>query len=111
MAEQTSPASLHKLIFDTDALIWYLRGYEKARSFIEEVPHERRALSLFTLMELLQGCRNQHEASDVKAFIAENISLVVHPDEIISRRAIFVRTACVLSRPSRRGRNHGCDGF
>jgi len=88
MAEQASPPSLHKVIFDNDVLVWYLRGFEKARRFIENVPHERRALSSLTFMELLQGCRNQQEARQVKAFISENISLVIHPDEIISRRAI-----------------------
>jgi predicted nucleic acid-binding protein len=88
MAEQSSPPSLHKVIFDTDVLVWYLRGFDKARRFIENVPHERRALSSLTFMELLQGCRNQQEGRQVKAFISENISLVIHPDEIISRRAI-----------------------
>jgi predicted nucleic acid-binding protein len=56
MAEQTSPPSLHKVIFDTGVLVWYLRGFEKARRFIENLAHERRALSSLTLMELLQGC-------------------------------------------------------
>jgi predicted nucleic acid-binding protein len=88
MAEQASPASAHKVIFDTDVLIWYLRGLERARRFIEDVAHERRALSSLTLMELLQGCRNRQEARDVKVFIAENIFLMIHPDEIICRRAI-----------------------
>lgn len=41
-----------------------------------------------TFMELLQGCRNLQEAREVKSFISENISLLIHPDEIISRRAI-----------------------
>ena len=49
------------VIFDTDVLIWYLRGHEKARRFIEDVAHERRAVSSLTFMELLQGCRNQEE--------------------------------------------------
>jgi predicted nucleic acid-binding protein len=88
MAEEASGASLHKVIFDTDVLVWYLRGLEKARRFIEDVAHERRALSSLTFMELLQGCRNQQEAHEVKAFVSENISFVIHPDEIISRRAI-----------------------
>jgi predicted nucleic acid-binding protein len=88
MAEQASPPSLHKVIFDTGGFVWYLCGFEKARRFIENVPHERRALSSLTFMELLQGCRNQPEGRQVKAFISENISLVIHPDEIISRRAI-----------------------
>lgn len=41
-----------------------------------------------TFMELLQGCRNLQEAREVKSFISENISLLIHPDEIISRTAI-----------------------
>ena len=88
MAEPASPASVHKVIFDTDVLIWYLRGYQKARRFIEDVAHERRALSSLTFMELLQVCRNQQEGRQLKAFISENISLLIHPDEIICRRAI-----------------------
>ena len=88
MAEQSSSASLQKVIFDTDVLIWYLRGYEKSRRFIEAVAHERRALSSLTFMELLQGCRNQEETHQVRAFVSENISFVIHPDESISRRAI-----------------------
>jgi predicted nucleic acid-binding protein len=30
----------------------------------------------------------RREAREVKAFVSENFSLVIHPDEIISRRAI-----------------------
>lgn len=88
MAEKPSPAALQKVAFDTDVLIWYLRGNEKARRFIELVPHQQRALSSLTFMELLQGCRNQEEARQVKAFISENIFFVIHPDEAISVRAI-----------------------
>jgi hypothetical protein len=104
MAEQASPPSLYRVIFDTDVLVWYLRGFEKARRFIENVPDERRALSYLT--ELLQGCRNQQEGRQVKAFISENISLVIHPDEIISRRAGFVRAPRVFSWTSRSGRDY-----
>ena len=39
-------------------------------------------------MELLQGCRNQAEARQVKAFVSDNIPLILHPDEPVSRRAI-----------------------
>jgi predicted nucleic acid-binding protein len=88
MAEQTSPAPVHKVIFDTDVLIWYLRGHETARRFIENIAYERRMLSSLTLMELLQGCRNRQEAREVRTFVSENMSLVIHPDETISRRAI-----------------------
>ena len=55
---------------------------------MDSVPHQQRVLSSLTFMELLQGCRNQEEARQVKAFFSENVSLVIHPDEVISRRAI-----------------------
>lgn len=88
MAEKPSPAAAQKVAFDTDVLIWYLRGNEKGRRFIERVPHQQRVVSSLAFMELLQGSRNQEEARQIKAFISENISLVVHPDEAISVRAI-----------------------
>lgn len=90
MAERPSQAAVQKVVFDTDVLIWYLRGNDRAHRFMELVPHQQRMLSSLTFMELLQGCRNQEEARQAKAFITENISLVIHPDEIISRRAIVL---------------------
>lgn len=88
MAERPSPPAVQKVVFDTDVLIWYLRGNDRARRFMELVPYQQRVLSSLSFMELLQGCRNREEARQVKAFISENISLVNHPEETISRRAI-----------------------
>ncbi len=88
MVEKPSAAAVQGVVFDTDVLIWYLRGNGKARRFLELVPHQQRALSSLTFMELLQGCRNQEEGQQLRSFIAENISLVIHSDEITSRRAI-----------------------
>lgn len=88
MAEASASAAVHQIIFDTDVLIWYLRGNEKARRFLAQVPHPQRALSSLVVMELLQGCRNQEEARQVKAFIFDNIPTVFHPSESVSRRAI-----------------------
>jgi len=88
MAERPSQAAVQKVVFDTDVLVWYLRGNDRARRFMALVPYQQRILSSLTFMELLQGCRNQEEARQVKVFISDNIPLVIHPDEIISRRAI-----------------------
>jgi predicted nucleic acid-binding protein len=88
MAEGSAGTAIQKIIFDTDVLIWYLRGNDKARRFLEHVPLPQRAISSLTLMELLQGCRNQSEAQQVKAFVANNIPLVLYPDEFVFRRAI-----------------------
>jgi predicted nucleic acid-binding protein len=88
VAEEPAGAPLQKVVFDTDVLIWYLRGHEKARRFLAQVPYRQRALSSLTFMELLQSCRNQQEAQQVKAFISDNIPGVLHPDESVSRRAL-----------------------
>jgi hypothetical protein len=56
--------------------------------FVARVPSGNRAISSLTLMELLQGCRNHAEMRQVKHFVVENVPLVVHPDEAVSRRAI-----------------------
>src|SRR3989304_1379485 len=70
-AKTLSKATVQTVVFDTDVLIWYLRGNDKARRFMELVPHQQRALSSLTFMELLQGGRNQEEARQVKAFITK----------------------------------------
>ena len=88
MGEQAPAAAARAVVFDTDILIWYFRGHERARRFMARFPHPRRAVSSLTVMELLQGCRNQEETRQVRTFVAENIPRVLHPDEPVSRRAI-----------------------
>lgn len=88
MAEESARAAISQVVFDTDVLIWYLRGNEKARRCLEQVSYPQRAICSLTLMELLQGCRNQAEARQVRAFLGENVPTVFHPNEAISRRSI-----------------------
>ena len=76
------------MIVDTDILVWYFRGDDAARRFLARIPFPDRAVSALTVMELLQGCRDQREARDMAAFVSENLAAVIHPDEAISRRAI-----------------------
>jgi predicted nucleic acid-binding protein len=45
-------------------------------------------VSALTVMELLQGCRDQREARHMAVFASENLAAVIHPDEAISRHAI-----------------------
>ena len=49
------------MLVDTDVLIWYLRGNERAREAIESLPSF--SVSVVTYMELVQGMRNQQELS------------------------------------------------
>ena len=88
MGEQAASTAARTVVFDTDVLIWYFRGHDRARRFLARVAHAQRAVSSLTVMELLQGCRNQEEMRHARAFVAENIPRLLHPDERVSQRAI-----------------------
>ncbi len=57
------------MIFDTDILIWYLRGNPKAAAAIDE--SSNRAISLVTFMELLQGAKSKSETHQIKRFLKD----------------------------------------
>lgn len=72
------------MIIDTDVMIWFLRGNEKARDLVmDKMPF---SISVVTYMELVQGMRNKQELEKMKqAFkkmdvevipVNENISLL-----------------------------------
>jgi predicted nucleic acid-binding protein len=52
------------MIFDTDVLIWALRGSPQAARAIETA--ENRALSIVSFMELLQGARSKLEGGQIR---------------------------------------------
>lgn len=87
MAEQTSATPLYPVVFDTDVLIWYLRGSEKALRAIDAIAYSRRAISVLSVMELTQGCRNAAEIREVKLFVSENFAQVLYLNETVCRRA------------------------
>jgi hypothetical protein len=88
MERQGARATTRPVVFDTDVLIWYFRGHAKARRFLGGIARERRAVSSLAVMELIQGCRTRDEIEQVTTFLAENVPLLLHPDEHVSRRAI-----------------------
>jgi predicted nucleic acid-binding protein len=57
------------MLVDTDVLIWALRGSEKAAQALDEA--ERRAISVVTYMELLQGAQDKREVKSIKSFLAD----------------------------------------
>ncbi len=53
------------MIIDTDVLIWFLRGNEKAKeTVINAIPF---SISVVTYMELVQGMRNKAEFEQMKS--------------------------------------------
>ena len=56
------------MLFDTDVLIWALRGSEKAARAIDD--EEDRFISAVNYMELMQGARDKREQTLIKQFLA-----------------------------------------
>ncbi len=73
------------MLFDTDVLIWYLRGNHRAAQAINRADH--RALSTITYMELLQGARNKAELQTIKSFLRDIAFDTVALSENIGHRA------------------------
>lgn len=57
------------MVFDTDVLIWVLRGHVKAANVVDAA--STRATSVVTYMELLQGARDKREIRAIKSFLVD----------------------------------------
>lgn len=73
------------MLVDTDVLIWYLRGQEKAAQFLNALP--ALTLSAVNYMELVQGCRSKDELARLKKDLAARKARVLPITEAISARA------------------------
>jgi predicted nucleic acid-binding protein len=73
------------MLFDTDVLIWVLRGNQEAAQAVEKAP--LRQISVVTYMELLQGARNRREIRTVKAFLADCAFQMLPLTENVGHRA------------------------
>jgi len=76
------------MLIDTDVLIWYLKGNEKARLAIENLP--AFLISVITYMELVQGMRNQHELRELRRALKDWKANILYIDEEISSKAMFL---------------------
>ena len=73
------------MIFDTDVLIWCLRGNAKAARVIEAA--EDRAISIVNYMELIQGARGRREMSLIRSFLKDLDFRTLPLSEAIGHRA------------------------
>ena len=74
------------MLFDTDVLIWFLRGHPRAATLVDRAAD--RSVSVVTYMELLQGARNKQEIKTIKSFLTEFAFRVVPLTENIGHRAL-----------------------
>ena len=75
------------MIIDTDVLIWYMKGNEKAYKAIEIA--NNFFISVVTYMELVQGMRNKKELNSLRRSIHSWDAKVLYISEEISSKAMF----------------------
>lgn len=89
------------MIFDTDILIWFLRGDRKAARLIGS--QSDRAISAVSAMELLQGARSRDEIKTIHQFMRRTGMRLIPVNEPISHVALSLIEAYALSAGLRAG--------
>jgi len=75
------------MVIDTDVLIWYMKGNEKAYKAIEN--SKNFFISVVTYMELVQGMRNKNELNNLRSALHVWNSKILYISEEISIKAMF----------------------
>jgi predicted nucleic acid-binding protein len=75
------------MVIDTDVLIWYMKGNEKAQRAIENSTNF--FVSVVTYMELVQGMRNKKELNNFRKALHVWNSEILYISEEISVKAMF----------------------
>lgn len=75
------------MFIDTDVLIWYMRGNEKAFRVVDKM--NGFYISVVTYMELVQGLRNKKEMIELRKAIRDWHAKIVVINEEISTKAMF----------------------
>ncbi len=75
------------MIVDTDVIIWYLKGNEKAYQVIES--SHNFFISVVTYMELVQGMRNKDELKNLRKALHAWNAQILYISEEISTKAMF----------------------
>jgi predicted nucleic acid-binding protein len=83
------------MLVDTDVLIWYMRGSEKARQAIRTA--SGFSVSVVTYIELVQGLRNKQELNTLRSSFKRLGVDVVYINEEISTKAMFLVEQYYLS--------------
>ncbi len=75
-------------IVDTDVIIWYMRGNDKAAVILENLTNIM--LSAVTYMELVQGMRNKAELSSLETTLSTWNATTIPINEDISNQALML---------------------
>lgn len=86
---------IYDKLIDTDVLIWYLRGNQKAYELIHNM--DDFSISSVTYMELVQGMRNKDELRILQKTLRQWNVKTIYINEEISARALFLVEEFFLS--------------
>ncbi|GAB6909792.1 Toxin-antitoxin system, toxin component, PIN family [Desulfosarcina cetonica] len=75
------------MIIDTDVLIWYMKGNERAYKAVENSANFD--ISVITYMELVQGMRNKNELNNLRRALRGWNTKILYISEEISVKAMF----------------------
>lgn len=83
------------MMYDTDVLIWFMRGNEKAARAFEQ--DDEKSLSVQSYMELLQGARDRVDQEHLKDFVFAFDFAILPLTENIGHRALVYIEEYALS--------------
>ena len=83
------------ILIDSDVLIWFTRGHERARERLAMVDPWR--ISVVTYLELAQGCRNRAELERLKRGLVARNTIILPLTPAISDRCVRLIDEFALS--------------
>lgn len=78
---------IYDILIDTDVIIWYLRGNQKAYDLIHGI--DEFCISSITYMELVQGMRSKDELRTLQKTLKQWNVKTIYINEEISAKALF----------------------
>ena len=85
------------MIFDTDLIVWVLRGHPGAIRLVEGVPLAERRISAISYLELLYGCRDKLQLQQLVEHVSIRYSEVLPVSETITSSALQIMERFALS--------------
>ena len=82
------------MLFDTDVLIWYLRGNAKAARVMQNT--DQRQVSVVSYMELLQGAKSKSEIRLIRSFLKDfDFQILPLTENTGHRASVYMEEYCL----------------
>jgi predicted nucleic acid-binding protein len=82
------------MIVDTDVLIWYMKGNDRAYHSIESL--DAFFITVVTYIELIQGMRNKTELKEFRNALRNwNVKILYISEEISAKAMFYIERHCL----------------